>query len=94
MEPRCETLECLLDRGRVLGGRAHQLQRPRRPRRAPVELLGDPGLPLVERLERLLPELRNLRPEEIGSRVLARVDEFLGEARLGDDLSLAIIVKN
>jgi len=48
----------------------------------------------VDRLERLLPGLRNLRPEEIGAIVLARVDDFLGETRLSDDLSLAIIVKS
>jgi sigma-B regulation protein RsbU (phosphoserine phosphatase) len=47
----------------------------------------------VERLERLLPELRNLSPEEIGSRILSHVDRFLDGARLTDDLSLAIIVR-
>jgi hypothetical protein len=47
----------------------------------------------AERLERLLPELRDLSPEEIGDRILARVDSFLGSARLTDDLSLAVIVK-
>jgi sigma-B regulation protein RsbU (phosphoserine phosphatase) len=47
----------------------------------------------VERLEKLLPELRDLSPQEIGSRVLSHVDRFLGDTRLNDDLSLAIIVK-
>jgi hypothetical protein len=47
----------------------------------------------TERLERLLPELRSLRPEEIGARVLADAERFMGEVRPGDDLSLAIIVK-
>lgn len=47
----------------------------------------------VERLEKLLPELRNLSPEEIGGRILSHVDRFLDGARLTDDLSLAIIVK-
>lgn len=45
------------------------------------------------RLEKLLPELRGLPPAEIGERILSHVDRFLGEARLSDDLSLAIIVK-
>jgi len=47
-----------------------------------------------ERLEKLLPELRDLPPEEIGRRLLAHVDRFLGDARLTDDLSLAVIVKD
>ena len=48
----------------------------------------------TERLEKLLPELRDLPPEEIGQRLLAHVDRFLGDARPTDDLSLAIIVKD
>jgi hypothetical protein len=47
----------------------------------------------VERLELLLPQMRDLAPREIGARILADVDRFLGDARLTDDLSLAIIVK-
>jgi sigma-B regulation protein RsbU (phosphoserine phosphatase) len=47
----------------------------------------------VERLERLLPELRGRSPEEIGARVLQAAEEFMGGVRPGDDLSLAIIVK-
>ncbi len=47
----------------------------------------------MERLEAALPGLRNLPPEEIGSAILRLVDRFLGEARLTDDLSLAILVR-
>jgi len=47
----------------------------------------------VERLERLLPALRSCDPEEMGARILQAVDEFLGSARAGDDLSLAIIAR-
>ncbi len=45
------------------------------------------------RLEALLPELCDLAPEEVGALVLARVDDFLGSARLTDDLSLAVMVR-
>jgi sigma-B regulation protein RsbU (phosphoserine phosphatase) len=45
----------------------------------------------VGRLEKILPELRSLAPEAIGRRILVEVDRFLGEARLGDDLSLVIV---
>jgi len=47
----------------------------------------------MERLERLLPELRTLAPEEVGARVLQAAEEFMGGVRPGDDLSLAVIVK-
>ena len=47
----------------------------------------------MERLEALLPDLLGLPPAEAGGRVLAAVDRFLGESRLADDLSLAIIIK-
>ena len=44
-----------------------------------------------DRLERLLPELRGLSAEAAGERVLEEVGAFVGEERLGDDLSLAVI---
>ena len=47
-----------------------------------------------ERIERLLPELRDLRPEQIGQRLLREVDRFLGDARAFDDLSLVIAVRS
>ncbi len=48
----------------------------------------------IERLERLLPELRNLSAEEVGARILDQVDRFRGDTRLTDNLSIAVIVKN
>jgi len=45
------------------------------------------------RLRDLLPALHATPPQEIGAHVLAEVDRFLGDTRLGDDLSLAVIVK-
>jgi serine phosphatase RsbU (regulator of sigma subunit) len=48
----------------------------------------------LARLEALLGGLRGLGPQEVGARILAAVDAFLGEARINDDLSLAIVVKN
>ena len=47
----------------------------------------------VERLEALLPELHRLAPEEVGRRLLAEVDRFLGDARPTDDLSIAVVVR-
>jgi len=47
----------------------------------------------VARLERLLPELRDCAPQTIGERILREAEEFMGDVRPGDDLSLAIIVK-
>jgi serine phosphatase RsbU (regulator of sigma subunit) len=47
-----------------------------------------------ERLEKLLPELRNRPPEGVGAHLLAHVDRFLGDARLTDDMSIAVVVKN
>ena len=41
----------------------------------------------VERLEALLPELKHLSAEEIGTRVLEEVDRFQGDNRPDDDLS-------
>ena len=46
-----------------------------------------------ERIERLLPELRDLRPDQIGQRLLREVDRFLGDARAFDDLSLVIAAR-
>jgi hypothetical protein len=47
----------------------------------------------VERLEALAPALRELPPDRIGARVLAEVDRFIGNTRLADDLSIAVIVR-
>ena len=47
----------------------------------------------VARVERLLPQLRDLEPDAIGARILSEVDRFLGEIRPTDDLSLIIVVK-
>ena len=47
----------------------------------------------VERLEVLLPQLRDLEPEAVGQRLLDEVDRFLGDARANDDLSLVVISK-
>jgi len=46
----------------------------------------------VERLRRLLPELRGLTAEAAGGRLLAEVDRFMGEERLHDDLSLVTVL--
>ncbi len=48
----------------------------------------------VERLEKLLPALHGMAPQEIGARVLSDVDRFLDDTRPTDDLSLAIILKH
>ena len=45
----------------------------------------------VARLEALIPELRGLEPERVGARILDEVDRFIGNRRLADDLSLAVI---
>jgi len=59
-----------------------------------TELMNEQGEEYgVERLERLLPELRDQTPKAIGARILQEAEEFMGEARPGDDLSLAIIVR-
>jgi sigma-B regulation protein RsbU (phosphoserine phosphatase) len=47
----------------------------------------------MERLEAMLPDFRTLQPHEIGTYILKAVDRFLGDARLTDDLSMVIIVK-
>lgn len=47
----------------------------------------------LKRLEELLPQLRGRTPEAIGTRLLRDVDRFLGDARITDDLSLAVITK-
>ena len=46
----------------------------------------------VERLRRLLPELRGLTAEAAGGRLLAEVDRFVGQERLRDDLSLVTVL--
>jgi hypothetical protein len=43
------------------------------------------------RLQSLLPGLRHLPPDRAGARVLEEVDRFVGEQRMGDDLSLVIV---
>lgn len=47
----------------------------------------------VGRVEALLPELRRLAPEAVGSRVLQEVDQFTGGTRITDDLSLVVIAR-
>jgi phosphoserine phosphatase RsbU/P len=44
-----------------------------------------------ERLQRLLPSLRNLGVSEIGQMITSEVDRFVGEARANDDISLVIV---
>ncbi len=48
----------------------------------------------AQRLEALLPQLYGLSPEQVGARVLQEVDRFIGDTRLSDDLSLAVIIKS
>jgi hypothetical protein len=43
------------------------------------------------RLLALLPQLQGLAPGEVGSRLLAEVESFVGEERFSDDLSLALL---
>jgi hypothetical protein len=45
------------------------------------------------RLEARLREMPSLDPEQIGRRLLEKVDEFLGEARVTDDLSLIVVTR-
>jgi hypothetical protein len=47
----------------------------------------------LERLEKLLPELRNMAAEKIGKRILKEADRFLGDRRPSDDLSVVVIVR-
>ncbi len=47
----------------------------------------------VERVEQLLPQLRDLSAEDAGRRILREVSQFLGDVRPNDDLSLVVIVK-
>jgi sigma-B regulation protein RsbU (phosphoserine phosphatase) len=44
-----------------------------------------------ERLRALLPGIRGLSAGDVGSRLLAEVERFVGEERYSDDLSLAIL---
>jgi len=48
----------------------------------------------LARLEALVPQLRDLPPDRVGSRLLEEVDRFVGACRPGDDLSLAVIVRD
>ncbi|MDX1740284.1 MAG: PP2C family protein-serine/threonine phosphatase [Rhodothermales bacterium] len=43
------------------------------------------------RLQKLLPVLRNLPAHQVGERIVRRVEDFVGEARWTDDLSIAVI---
>lgn len=45
----------------------------------------------VERLEKLLPDLRLMPAEQAGARVLSEVDRFVGSAKPHDDISLLIM---
>lgn len=45
----------------------------------------------VQRLMEQLPGLRGLRAEEVGERILAGVEQFVGDARPSDDISLLIL---
>jgi hypothetical protein len=48
----------------------------------------------LDRIKQLIPELRALEPEEVGKRILGEVERFLGEdGRVGDDLSLIVVLK-
>jgi phosphoserine phosphatase RsbU/P len=44
-----------------------------------------------ERLRARLPALARLAAQDIGTRVVAAVDEFVGDARPHDDLSLVVL---
>jgi sigma-B regulation protein RsbU (phosphoserine phosphatase) len=44
-----------------------------------------------ERVRALLPTLAGLAARDIGARVIAAVDEFVGDARPHDDLSLVVL---
>lgn len=44
-----------------------------------------------QRLFELLPGLTRLPPEEVGGRLVAEIDQFIGDARTTDDLSLVIL---
>ncbi len=45
----------------------------------------------LDRLQRMLPSMRNLGVAEIGQAITDEVDRFVGEARANDDISLVII---
>jgi serine phosphatase RsbU (regulator of sigma subunit) len=44
-----------------------------------------------QRLLGLLPQIAGLRTEQLGERLVAEVDRFMGEARANDDLSIALL---
>jgi len=48
----------------------------------------------MERLETLLTQMGNKNPQVIGRRLLQEVDQFLGDERPTDDLSLIVIVRD
>ena len=43
------------------------------------------------RLQKMLPLLQHMPAHEIGERIVRRVEDFVGEARWTDDLSIAVI---
>lgn len=45
----------------------------------------------IERLEKLLPEMRHMSAEQAGARLLSEVDQFVGSAKPHDDISLLIV---
>lgn len=47
----------------------------------------------IERLKRFLREFKNLNSSEIGKRILLSVEDFLGNAKPVDDISMVIIKK-
>jgi sigma-B regulation protein RsbU (phosphoserine phosphatase) len=47
-----------------------------------------------ERFQRLLPGLASLQASQIGARILDEVQDFVGEARTHDDLSLVILKRS
>ena len=46
-----------------------------------------------ERVEQMLPGLRELDPAAIGRHILREVDRFCGDARPNDDMSLVVVVR-
>ena len=44
-----------------------------------------------QRLHRLLAELKGLSAEAVGVRLMTEVNDFIGDARLSDDLSLLVL---
>jgi len=44
-----------------------------------------------QRLFGFIPQIRGLRTEQLGERLVAEVDRFMGQARANDDLSIALL---